>query len=280
MTLYHYTSGQGLFGIINSEELHCSNVNFLNDPSERSYFQNILDHIFKDSSECKRIYDTLFNDSFQKAVVDPFDSFVASFSKNADSLSMWNYYAKGNGYNIGLEIDDIIAQNRNTNVYIQKVELNYNKEEQIDRTREFILSQRNNCDKYHDLDKQILNAQNEDDHYEYTHEQDNLINDFNTEVYKLKLGFKHQAYEREQEVRLIISEFEPEQKTTRFKISENGVFVEYFPLKLNLKSKLKSITIHPLSGQLHLDGTKKFLSSKYLDKKIEIKVSTIPFRIV
>ena len=41
MTLYHYTSGQGLSGIFDSKELHCSNVNFLNDPSEQSYVYDL-----------------------------------------------------------------------------------------------------------------------------------------------------------------------------------------------------------------------------------------------
>lgn len=280
MRLYHYTSGQGLFGIINSDELQCSNINFLNDPSEKSYFQDLCKFVCKESNDCKQIFSTLFNDSFQKAVVDPFETFIASFSKNEDSLSMWNYYAKGNGYNIGIDIDKIIEENNDVNLAIQKIDLIYDREKQIMDTLNFIQGHKESSDKYRDYDDKLKAVEKEDDYYEYSEEQNHLIEEFNYGIYGLGLGFKHKAYEREQEVRLIISENEMEQRTTKFKVSENGVFVEYFPLKLNLKSNLKSITIHPLNGQLHLEGTKKFVSLQNLAKETEIKVSEIPFRMV
>src|SRR5689334_19474832 len=148
MTLYHYTSGQGLFGIINSGKLHCTNVNFLNDPSEQSYFQQILAIVFAEYEDTRDVYSTLFNESFQKAVLDPFEKFIASFSKNPDSLSMWNYYAKGNGYNIGLDIDKIIEQNGDSNLAIQKIELIYDQKIQIEKTKEFLQGHNINCNKY------------------------------------------------------------------------------------------------------------------------------------
>lgn len=280
MILYHYTSGQGLFGIINSGELYCSNVNFLNDPSEKSYFKDLLFITFKEIPECEKIYSTLFNNSFQKSVVSPFDTFIASFSKNEDSLSMWNYYAKGNGYNIGLDIDSIIEQNKGTNLSIQKIELIYDQQKQLNDIKQFILGHKANCDKYEDLNERLRTEKDFNEYSKLSLEQNYLIEDFNGGIYKLGLGFKHTAYEREQEVRLIVSEDEIEQKTTKFKISDNGVFVEYIPIKLNLKGNIKSITIHPLNGQLHLEGTKKFIASQYFATKIEIKVSTIPLRLV
>jgi hypothetical protein len=280
MTLYHYTSGQGLFGIINSDELQCSNINFLNDPSEKSYFQDLCKLVFKESSECEQIFSTLFNDSFQKAVVNPFETFIASFSKNEDSLSMWNYYAKGNGYNIGLDIDKIIEENKDANLAIQKIDLVYDHEKQVMDTLNFIQSYKQSAEKYKEYDEKLKVVENEDDYHEYSLEQNYLIEEFNYGIYELGLGFKHKAYEREQEVRLIISEDEMEQRTTKFKVSENGVFVEYIPLRLNLKSNLKSITIHPLNGQLHFEGIKKFISFQSLSKETEIKVSNIPFRMV
>jgi hypothetical protein len=144
---------------------------------------------------------------------------------------MWNYYAKGNGYNLGLDIDKIIEANRDENFYIQKIELNYKREQQIDETVAFIRSQKENCNRYNEIGKIIKGGVSEDDYYDLGYEQHNLIGEFNEGIYKLALGFKHYAYEREEEVRLVISENEVEQKSTRFKTSENGVFVEYLPLK-------------------------------------------------
>src|SRR5688572_14351294 len=116
MTLYHYTSGQGLFAIVNSGQLHCSHIDFMNDPSESFYFSTVLENVFDKVPKTKEIYSTLFNESYHRAVADPFEKFIASFSMNEDSLSMWNYYSKGNGYNLGLDVDGIINNNQNENV--------------------------------------------------------------------------------------------------------------------------------------------------------------------
>jgi len=286
MNLYHYTTGQGLRGILNSSELRCSNVNFLNDPSEESYFIELLEEVFSKSAEVKNIYHTLFSKSFQTAIVDPLDRFVASFSKNQDSLSMWNHYAKGNGYNIELDIEKIIENNNGNNISIQKVELVYDKSSQLKNINDYILGFKEDCTRYLELKKQINNAKTEEEQNEYGHEQMCIIEDFNQGIFKLRLIFKHQAYEREEEVRLIISENEIEQNTSKFRVSENGVFIEFIPLRLNLTNELKSITIHPLCGELHLRGIKKFINSKIKRSKSQInveediKISKIPFRIV
>jgi len=278
MTLYHYTSGQGIHGIVKYGELRCSNVNFLNDPSEQSYFQQLLKTLGDRHPEAEKIYSTLFNYSFQDAVIDPFESFVASFSKNDDSLSMWNYYAKGNGYNIGLDIDKVIKANENDNASIKKIELEYDQSKQLDATLKYILRHRANFERYNELDEKIKETQSKDDHQYFHTQQIELIQDFNIGIHNLKLRYKHQAYESEEEVRLLISENEIEQKTTKFRMTSNGVFVEYFPLKLELSSNLRSVTIHPLSGPLHLEGTKKFISSKNYNSNPKIKRSEIPFR--
>ncbi|MEQ8423268.1 MAG: DUF2971 domain-containing protein [Cyclobacteriaceae bacterium] len=283
MTLYHYTSGQGIFGIFNSSELHCSNVNFLNDPSEQSYFSDLLNDVFNQSSEAQEIHKALFNESFINAVVAPFDIYIGSFSKNGDSLSMWNYYSKGNGYNLGVDIDEIIREcQKDKNVSIQKIELIYEKSKQIDEIREFLLSSKDSYSKYSQIkDKQSSAGIKEEQYYELESDIVGVIEEFNDELYKLMLRYKHQAYDREEEVRLIVSENEVEQKTTKFKVSDSGVFIEYIPLKLDLRNSIKSVTIHPLNGQLHVQGVKGFIRSRAgYNNKIEIKSSSIPFRVV
>lgn len=90
MSVFHYTSGQGVKGIFDSNELHCSNVNFMNDPSERTYLIELLKSIGQDSIFCKKIYESLWSDWYNEVVLEVFASFVASFSKNPDSIAMWN----------------------------------------------------------------------------------------------------------------------------------------------------------------------------------------------
>lgn len=53
MKAYHYTSGQGLFSILNSQELWCSNLRFMNDPSEESYFEQLMEELCSAKEEFK-----------------------------------------------------------------------------------------------------------------------------------------------------------------------------------------------------------------------------------
>ena len=90
--IYHYTSGQGLMGILSNSEIHCSHISFLNDPSEHEYFDEILAKLFESNPDCKSIYYELYNESYFGITYSKHDFYVLSFSKNEDSLSMWNYY--------------------------------------------------------------------------------------------------------------------------------------------------------------------------------------------
>jgi hypothetical protein len=40
--LHHYTSGQGLLGILSSGEFHCTNVLYMNDASEMDYGRTLV----------------------------------------------------------------------------------------------------------------------------------------------------------------------------------------------------------------------------------------------
>ncbi len=46
--LYHYTSLNALKSIIENKEIHVSRVDFLNDPAERSYIQELIDSLCND----------------------------------------------------------------------------------------------------------------------------------------------------------------------------------------------------------------------------------------
>jgi hypothetical protein len=280
MILYHYTSGQGIFGIINSKQLHCSNVRFLNDPSEHSLFKEIVGFVIKDCSICNKIYKTFYNESYQDVILNPTDKFIASFSKNNDSLSMWNYYAKGNGYNIGFDIDTIIKNNHKKKVFIQKVELIYDRSEQIRLTRDFILTFESKLELYENLRKKMEHSSLEEDYYKYDQESHWLIEEFNDGIFELMICFKHEAYKTEEEIRLIITQDQWKEKYTDFKVSESGVFIEFISLGIDLKQDIKNVTIHPLNGEIHTQGTRQFLNSKIGYEKVNILLSKIPFRII
>lgn len=102
--LYHYTSQQGLLGILDRKSVWATNTHFLNDPTEFVHalsFAKSIANFFFDSdywesfgSMLHRHLDTLRGD----------DLYVSSFSEKPDLLSQWRGYCPtGSGYCIGLD---------------------------------------------------------------------------------------------------------------------------------------------------------------------------------
>lgn len=279
-TLYHYTSGQGIFGIINSSSLHCSNVNFLNDPSEQTYFNTIINKVIENSKDCKQIFEALYNQSYQDSILGFNDQYIVSFSKNSDSLSMWNYYSKGNGYNLGFDLDLIFKRNIERNLIIQKLEMIYEFDEQYSLLKRYMKTTKKKYLKYRNLLAQLNDEINEDNYYNIENQKDQIVQTFNEDIFEFSLIFKHPAYKDEEEVRLLIIEGGPDTLKKNYKVSENGVFIEYIELKLDIELDLKSITTHPLNGNIHIEGTNRFLKSKFYNTEIRALPSKIPFRVV
>lgn len=123
-TVYHYTSSNGLHGILSSGVLYFTDSLFLNDRNERKNFYLLLREYLKTWNRDQR--DILLQRYFRKPdyitrcleKTDPAQEeasryFVLSCSEEKDSLPMWNYYtrsADAAGYNIHFETDSLIRQ--------------------------------------------------------------------------------------------------------------------------------------------------------------------------
>ena len=124
--IYHYTSAEGLHGILSSGTLYFTDSLFLNDRNERKNFyltlkeyllHSDLDPLFRDV-----VLDRYFGENDyitrQLQATDPAEAgasryFILSFSKDRDSLPMWNYYARNihaAGYNIHFDTKELIRQ--------------------------------------------------------------------------------------------------------------------------------------------------------------------------
>lgn len=115
----HYTSPQGLKGIIENSSLHFTDRNFLNDSSEGIYVLDLisdnLEYICDDISFIKPFIKEKCNEYKEKAVRNKFHTYQCSFSKNKDSLCMWNYYTKGDtikGYSVNFNRELLIKSLR------------------------------------------------------------------------------------------------------------------------------------------------------------------------
>jgi hypothetical protein len=253
----------------------------MNDPSEEFYFDHLIKELIdQEGEEVKFIQDTLYNLSYHKAVLNPTEKFIASFSKNGDSLPMWNYYSKGNGYNFEIDLQDLINRNISENLSIRLIELNYDKQNHLKLLKESFIRFNEEAKFYSAKMQEFSESSTENHRNNILGEIFGIEESFNDELDKLKISFKHPAYAREEEVRLIISESPgPEEgEKVNFKISNSGVFISYIALQMDLCKCISSITTHPLNSNLYKLGVEEFLKSDYKFKNIQVKESEIPFR--
>ncbi len=276
MIYYHYTTGNGLFGILKSNTLHCSNINFLNDPTESKYFNIILQDMLKAEPKYKDIYDRLNCNRFQN-YFEPQHFYIASFSKKRDSLHMWNYYADGNGYNIGIDIDAIMKLNKDKVGSIKRKDMIYEVKEQerllIDLFTKYNaeLAKIDNFNLDDKTEEEFIMSQM---YYE-------LCNSFELDVYNFIITFKHPAYRHEEETRLIIGLYSDDIRKMDYFVSKTGVFVEYTTIALDIPKNLKSITLHPGSNELHSAGIQRYIKSKIdVSGKLPVYSSKVPFRLI
>lgn len=142
--LYHYTSVSALESILKNGELWVTRIDFLNDPSERTYILDLLKelpsaiHNDTDLTSEQKInminlgsiileilsillakpiqeeYDVDLLSSEDYAEIFVWGSqlctkgvYVLSLSEDKDSLTLWGNYSKSDGYNIGFNTHDI-----------------------------------------------------------------------------------------------------------------------------------------------------------------------------
>jgi len=124
ISIYHYTSTDGMKNIIGNSSLWFSNVFYMNDANEvndgiKSLIQYVFskwDDLDEELSDMKTLIETQIKDATQLMLNKHI--FVCCFSKGQDELPMWNYYTKDNlnqGYNISYDyrklLQSIIFQN-------------------------------------------------------------------------------------------------------------------------------------------------------------------------
>lgn len=112
--IYHYTSVDGIIGILRNKELWFTNIYFLNDNQELFYTYKLIDEVTKEIKKdlkdafykkIKARQNYLLSEDYfdkEKDVWGRQEYYVASFSTDEDNLSLWNYYTKSDttGYNL------------------------------------------------------------------------------------------------------------------------------------------------------------------------------------
>lgn len=111
LILHHYTSGNGLLGIFESDSVWATQIHYLNDAKEFGHAidqaRNHLHTISHQSDDAThRALCQGLSDSLER--IERLSIYVACFSAMEDSLSQWRGYCpRGFGYSIGLFAEEL-----------------------------------------------------------------------------------------------------------------------------------------------------------------------------
>jgi len=105
--IYHYTSKDSVFGIIENRSLHLRNIEHMNDTNELKYLNNYLQSYKKRNFISTKIVSNILQEV--ERIIAYYDVFVFSTSSNKDSKTLWERYTKPkyDGYNIGFSIHKV-----------------------------------------------------------------------------------------------------------------------------------------------------------------------------
>lgn len=273
--IYHYTSAQGLAGILQSQRIWFTRWDCLNDSSEYLQIHDIINNCIKKYRHSHNFYRTIYEwnelnrTEKQKMFYDDenHDLYIASFSESNDALNMWTYYTKSNksdGYCIGFKPERLFSD-KNVDLSIHKVF--YDSCEKSEIISKII-------DKLYNF---YCLAKNQQD-TEPAFYQFYISNYINVACAYIGCFFKHSAFSVENEIRAALffrknESNTPLEKKTRI---SQGVIIPYTEL-LFQKEDIESVTISPTLPRHEAESGLSFLQQQ-LGYNFTIKHSTIPFR--
>lgn len=300
-SVFHYTSPDGLLGILGKDgpTLRFSQYNSLNDTTEgihiieiyRCVCKELLDEGEIDSSFCNLIYDIVpideeifiydqisFNTIYKtnsptsladRCISKRYQKYICCFSKNRDSLPMWNYYTKGNqyeGYNIEFcfhktETFDIQSDSGNE-YHFELCSVTY-----LDKEKKVLIRK---------VVKKLYEFAQQDPQEDVFSEIKYLLSEF---LKHLSLKFKQEYFQHEEEVRAILTV--PED-STQFEVkyrSNAGYIVPYIEISFP-REIVRGITVGPLlNDKTALENIKRFAKDRgYIINDKDIQSSGIPIR--
>lgn len=279
--LFHYTSLEGLLGIIESKSIWATNVLYLNDASELNYLINLLrEQINNVKDKIPVVSKGLGKFSFFDGLIENIDKFIShpypigffvcSFSEEKDLLSQWRGYCpRGIGFSVGFNLDKLkgCAEESKCSITL----CNYNEEDQKSALRKVIsdISAR--------YDVEIKNSSWPGPWGETEQE---LFADLLMEFIELAPTFKHPKFEAEKEWRIIASRNLKSMKSIRFRPGQSMI-VPYIKIPLPTEGDnliINNIVVGPThEPRLSKASVEMLLKSKNV-KFDEVQYSTIPYR--
>lgn len=294
--VYHYTSIEGLFKIISSNELWLTDYEYMNDSSEIIHGLDIAKEVLKEI-EGLPMY------SEQQDIVRAWRQFldvkhkdrihIACFSTDGDNLSQWKGYGgSGAGVSIGLDITDYSFWHENSEMRLGRVV--YEQDKQTEILRNFF----HLCLTMSDWDngKQITDVYGKAIPIEKG--RDCFKDYIGDKLAQFIVFFKNEAFKDEREIRWVHQEnnrvhnsIEIPYVKRKFRIKGNQIIpyttstdlsnvdnMGALKMTKNDKLPIKQIVVGPQeNASLVIAGIKEYLSSFGYSPDI-VKLSLVPFR--
>jgi len=285
--LYHYTSIEGLKGILDTRSLWASQIHFLNDTQEFKYSTTILEKVLSErkpklhqnallmsaisppgpylpkspEEAFSRLYDFL-SEMVTSDVYEKIPICVFSLSKWWNLLSQWRGYCpSGGGYSIGFRFDLLnqILQKKNFRllecIYDQAEQKTIIESEIDELERDF-----RKCEPTKDFDGAMMKVGGK------------YFLDFSRKA----PTFKDPSFGEEGEWRIVSNAINP--KDLKFRVGR-AFLIPFFPISLEDTGSfpIDEIWIGPAAEQaLAENSLQNYLRSKKLS--INLKISKIPYR--
>lgn len=253
--LYHYTSLDGLFGILEDEKIWASKIHYLNDSSEFSYAVSLLRGYLWERLRRDNTLQTVVN----RIRVELENSinmhiFVCSFTEKGDLLSQWRAYSGNSvGFSIGFKVKKLIELATKEGFYLHKCI--YNKKEQIRIIEGY------GC--------RILKELKSNDDLEFWGQHI-------AEFLRIAPLLKNRHFKEEAEWRLISRPKMSSSENFKFRKSATTL-IPYYSIPININELITQIIAGPNNNSLSLGALNTyFIKRKF--KNIKLKSSEIPLR--
>ena len=276
--LYHYTKPEKLLSILESGTIRFSNALYLNDKEEVTYSYKLIFNLIDEMPELNQDLFSKIKENFYSKYTNiingsndfcyKYEYYTISFSTEADNLTLWNNYAKGQnytGYNIGFCKKDLIADMVKIGFNSVYGNIIYDRKKQI-TVLKLIFEKWNK-----QYEKALKSSKNQDKLVDIVFELIDILS-------IISLFFKNPHFKDEKEYRIIFINNFGTNFAKQTKICEkNGLFVPYIEYKF-LKKTVNSINIGPtLDESIFYTSTCRMLSNFGYEKKT-VNRSKIPLR--
>jgi len=257
--LYHYTSAEGLLGILSNKELWATKITYLNDSKELEHAIDICKSHVR-ALELGKAIDSKLSSNF----ISQLDSLphanvcICSFTEVGDLLSQWRAYCgDSNGYSIGIQRETLQEIGSKTGFILARCI--YDLEQQNDLIIEFV-------------DKQIKKIKN--------NSTEESADNFQIEFLKIAALMKDNGFKEEKEWRLISDVKNTDDEGFSFRASKTTL-IPFFKIPLtllNLKFGVDEIIVGPTPNPrlAHISAILFYYKCTGMTAKIEI--SKIPYR--